>query len=209
MERKCERCPLNHVRKATVTKRFSVDDEDLEIHLCSKCHAAFRREIGLWQRLAHTVDREPPVPVRPVIDKDARDATRRIRAIRENATAQAREKADAVAAKSLPNGVDLNEWRVDPYVLQRIKERGFKTVDVIAAATYPTSTSHREEDGPDLWRHSRGKIHLIVNRRTRTVITVMNEFEYDESKRDAAHRKAIARPTFEYAYEGTQEGVMA
>lgn len=206
----CDRCSFGREKEASTERVFCLDELWYELNLCEDHAKMFDRDWTGWTRLATDID--PPSGRErhsEWFSAERKRETERIRELRDKANTQAAsaefalrraaeieletaQREELNARQSIPGAL---EWRLVNHARERMLERGFTIHEVLTTAASPGTVVRQPWRGPDIAVHQRGDCRVVVNDRTKAIITVINrgvalETEQAHAARQASTQKA-------------------
>ena len=175
---KCIRNLLGEGHKATEVIKVAYGEGTYELDLCSEHARTFDDQIWGWLRLAREVT-DGATFAGPALSERLREAP----AVREGLPTKfltAEETHEELPVSKTEMDIIRLRWTLTDHAWERLEERspifGFTIEDVLLAAEKP-ERSHmdregRSRNGEVIWIHWRGNVKVVVNRQTRTIITV-------------------------------------
>jgi hypothetical protein len=175
---KCIRNLLGEGHKATEVVKVAYGEGIYELDLCGEHARQMDDQLWGWLRLAREVSTEGFF--------DGAGLSERLReapAVREGLPEKfltAAETHEELPVSKTEMDIIRIRWTLTEHAWERVEERskifGFTIEDVLLAAEKP-ERSHMDREGRSragevFWVHWRGNVKAVVNRQTKTIITV-------------------------------------
>lgn len=194
----CDRCPVNKQRPATHPNvRFGFGENRWKIALCDQHYDMLSRDLYAWGLLGEEVEEtnKPTFRQTPELRRLAELRTRQSQEDREIARAGRDYSVVAVGSQLVERlgGVDVPHWHKDWYftqhALDRMEEREVDVIEVLRTCVDPQKSRTARE--PGLVIHERGETKVVLNPRTKVIITVALRNSDTNADTNDDNRKAV------------------
>lgn len=179
--RVCDKCRKETV--ADATHKLTVDGHKFELDLCASHGQQLAAVLAVWTDVGTKVG-EPTV-----FDRERALTNGQVKKALKSVHIPQPQKVDLELdrASSL-----FSTWQLTDHAKRRIVRCGFDECDVALAVVAPTNVEHSVAEG--VWLHTRGKITVVTDPTTKSVITVLYSSSDDwatyHADQDAAEQLA-------------------
>ena len=170
---KCIRNLLGEGHKATETVKVAYGEGTYELDLCAEHARQLDDQLWGWLRLAREVSEGNFAGLG--LSERLREAP----AVREGLPEKfltAEETNEELPVSKTEMDIIRIRWSLTDHAWQRVEERsptfGFTIEDVLLAAEKPERSHMDREGNAGKWVHWRGNVKVVVDRQTKTIITV-------------------------------------
>jgi hypothetical protein len=200
----CDRCAFGKAKPATEERKVTIDGVTTRLVLCEPHASNFDRDLFAWTRNGEEIETEAPRLRSAYFNAERQAEARRIVELRSRAQQQhtsgelakrrleemdqrALSEEEQRIYRSIPGALN---WRLTTHAAERMLERGFDVAAVLNAAARPNAVIRQPWRGEDIAVHCVEDCRVVVNDRTKAIITVINRSDRVEIAPPATERKA-------------------